>query len=175
MAPSHADSHRSRSHQAISLQKSLLPPSKTPRPAYHTQTTANTANSHLSAKQTSTLIGSRILKHPKTAAGDYRRKASTRSKITEIAYKNKPTSNATTQGVIIVHINNRLGGSTAIQCFPQDTIRTLKIIASLRLGIRPDAMMLKRQGQRALKDGLTLEDYEIGDGSSVDLEVDTED
>ena len=35
--------------------------------------------------------------------------------------------------------------------------------------------MLKRQGQRALRDGLTLEDYEIEDGSSVDLEVDTED
>ena len=35
--------------------------------------------------------------------------------------------------------------------------------------------MLKRQGQRALKDGLTLEDYEIGNGSSLDLEVDTED
>ena len=35
--------------------------------------------------------------------------------------------------------------------------------------------MLKRQGQRPLKDGLTLEDYEIGDGSSLDLEADTGD
>ena len=35
--------------------------------------------------------------------------------------------------------------------------------------------MLKRQGQRALRDGLTLEDLEIGNGSSLDLEVDTED
>ena len=35
--------------------------------------------------------------------------------------------------------------------------------------------MLKRLGQRALKDGLTVEDYEIGNGSSLDLEVDMED
>ena len=76
---------------------------------------------------------------------------------------------------MIVHINNRLGRRTAIQCSPQDTIHTLKLLVSLKLGIRPQAMMLKRQGERALKDGLTLEDYEIGDGCSLDLEVDTED
>ncbi len=35
--------------------------------------------------------------------------------------------------------------------------------------------MWKRQGQQALKDGLTLEDYEIGDGGSLNLEMDTED
>ena len=34
-------------------------------------------------------------------------------------------------------------------------------------------MMLKRQGERRLKDFLTLEDYAIGNGSSLDLEVDT--
>ena len=175
MAQSHADSHRSRSHQAIPLQKPLLPPSKTPRPAYRTQTMANTANSPLSAKQTTTLIGSRISKHRRTAAGDNRREASTRSRTAKNACKNKSTSNATTQGIIVVHLNNRLGRGTAIPCSPQDTIHKLKLLASLKLGTRPETMMLKRQGQRALKDGLTLEDYEVGNGSSLDLEVDTED
>ena len=34
-------------------------------------------------------------------------------------------------------------------------------------------MMLKRQGERPFKDFLTLDDYEIGNGSSLDLEIDT--
>lgn len=135
---------------------------------------ANTAKSHFSAKQTSAIIGSRISKHRKTTAADNRREVNTRNRTAEDAYKNKPTSNLTTQGVIVIHLNNRLGRRTAIQCSPQDTIHTLKLLASLKLGTRPEAMMLRRQGQRALKDGLTLEDYEIGNGNSVDLEVDTD-
>ena len=172
MAPSHADPHRSRGHQTTSLQTLL--PSKTSRPAHNSQTMANTTNSHSLAKQTSALVDSRISKHRKTKAGDDSREASTRSKTARNAYKNKPISNATTQGVIVIHLNNRLGGRTAIQCSPRDTIHTLISLASLKLGTRPEAILLKRQGQRALKDRLTLEDYEIGNGSSLDLEVDTE-
>lgn len=33
--------------------------------------------------------------------------------------------------------------------------------------------MLKRQGERPFEDSLTLEDYEISNGSSLDLEIDT--
>ncbi|KAK0510650.1 hypothetical protein JMJ35_007082 [Cladonia borealis] len=122
--------------------------------------------------QTSPVIGSSISKHRRTAAGNHKRRTSASRKPVGNAYQNKPISKTTTQAIIIVHINNRLGCRTAIQCSPLDTIRTLKMIVSCQLGIKPEAMLLKRQGQRALKDGLTLEDYEIGDGSSVDLEVD---
>ncbi len=174
MASSNDDFHESRSHPTNALQKALLRPSETPCPAYHTQTTANADNSCSVTKRSSTVIGSRISKHRSTAAGDHERETSNRNRIAGNAYKNKPSTN-TTQGIITVHLNNRLCRRTAIQCFPQDTIRTLKIIASLQLGIRPEAMMLKRQGQRPLKDGLTLGDYEIGNGSSVDLEVHTGD
>lgn len=34
-------------------------------------------------------------------------------------------------------------------------------------------MLLKRQGECPFRDSLTLEDYGIKDGSSLDLEVDT--
>ena len=175
MASSNGDFHNRHSHPANALPKPLLRQSKTPRPASPTQAAANTSNSHSSTKQTSTVIGSRISKHRKTAAGGPKREISNRSKTVGNAYNNNPTSNVTTQGVIVIHLNNRLGRRTAIQCSPQDTIHTLKLLASLKLGTRPEAMMLERQGQRALKDGLTLEDYEIGDGCSLDLEVDTED
>ena len=36
-------------------------------------------------------------------------------------------------------------------------------------------MMLKRQGERPFRDSLTLEDYEVRDGTCLDLEVDTGD
>ena len=176
MASCDGDSHKSRSHPTNALQKSFLRPSEIPRPAYHTRTTANVANSHSSTEQTPTVVGSRISKHRGTTAGDPKRETGTRSKVTRNAYQyNKPTGRATTQEIMVVHLNNRLGRRITIQCIPKDTIKTLKILASWQSGIRPEAMMLKRQGQRALRDELTLEDYEIGNGSSVDLEIDTED
>ena len=45
----------------------------------------------------------------------------------------------------------------------------------MKLGIKPEAMVLKGQGQRSLEDTLTLEDYEVGNGSWLDLEVGTGD
>lgn len=36
-------------------------------------------------------------------------------------------------------------------------------------------MLLKRQGERPFRDFLTLLDYGINDGSSLDLEIDTGD
>ena len=169
MAPSHADSHRSRSFPS-----SPLP--RTPRPTYHTHPIRNAATSHSSTKPNPSVNSSRISKHQRTRIGSQRRETVTRSRTVGNAYtENKPTSKTTPHGIIVVHLNNRLGRRTAIQCSPQDTIKTIKLLASLQLGTRPEAIMLKRQGQRALRDGLTLEDHEIGNGSSLDLEVDTED
>lgn len=52
-------------------------------------------------------------------------------------------------------------------------IAEFKKIAAMYMGMRPETMMLKRQGQRPMKNFLTLEDYEVGNGASLDLEVDT--
>ena len=76
---------------------------------------------------------------------------------------------------IRVFINNRLGTRTEILCSPTDTIGSFKKVAAVYMGTRPEAMLLKRQGERPLKDFLTLEDYGISNGSSLDLEVDTGD
>lgn len=77
--------------------------------------------------------------------------------------------------MIRVILNNRRGTRAEILCPPSDTVGDFKKVAVLRLGIQAEAMMLKRQGQRSLKGFLTLEDCEVGDGSALDLEVDTED
>ena len=76
-------------------------------------------------------------------------------------------------GMIILYINNRLGRRETIPCSPSDTVGDFKKVAALYLGTRAEAIMLKRHGQRPLRDKLTLEDYEIGHGMCLDLEVDT--
>ena len=74
-----------------------------------------------------------------------------------------------------VFINNRLGARTQVLCTPSDTIGAFKRVAAAYLGTRPEAMIWKRQGERPFKDYLPLMDYEILNGSSLDLEIDTGD
>jgi len=93
--------------------------------------------------------------------------------ITKKASENSYRANAPAE--IGVFVNNHLGIRTEIQCSRSDTIREFKLLAAVYLGIRPGAMSLKRQGRRPLKDYLPLEEYEIEDGSSLDLEVETGD
>ena len=76
---------------------------------------------------------------------------------------------------ITVRVKNRLGLTTDIRARPNQNIGDLKRVVSQRLGTRPEDILLKRQGLRPFRDRLTLEDYEIGNGSCVDLEVDTGD
>ncbi|CAF9918444.1 Putative actin patch assembly and actin polymerization protein [Imshaugia aleurites] len=75
--------------------------------------------------------------------------------------------------LIQVLITNRLGTRANIACLPSDTIGDFKKLAAAQLWIEAEAMVLKRQGQRALRDFLTLEDCEVGDGAALDLEVGT--
>ncbi|KAL8766861.1 MAG: hypothetical protein Q9194_006151 [Teloschistes cf. exilis] len=75
--------------------------------------------------------------------------------------------------MIKIFVNNRLGIKKEIPCSPTDTIEEFKKIAAMYMGMRSESFMLKKQEQRPMKDFLTLEDYEIGNGASLDLEVDT--
>ena len=75
--------------------------------------------------------------------------------------------------MIRVFVNNRLGAKAEIFCSPSDTVGDFKKIAARRLGTGAEAIRLKRQGQRALRDNITLGDYEIGIGSCLDYEIDT--
>ena len=75
-------------------------------------------------------------------------------------------------GVLMrVFINNRLGARTEVLCSPSDTIGAFKKVAAVYLGIRSETMVLKRQGERPSKDFIMLDDYGIGNGSSLDLKI----
>ncbi|RAL59932.1 hypothetical protein DID88_000558 [Monilinia fructigena] len=75
--------------------------------------------------------------------------------------------------MIIVHVNDRLGTKAAIPCLASDPIKLFKAQVAARIGRQPHEIMLKRQGERPFKDRLTLEDYGVGNGVQIDLEIDT--
>lgn len=82
-------------------------------------------------------------------------------------------SQASAPELIKIFVNNRLGSKHEIPCSSTDTIADLKKLVAFQIGSKPEAILLKRQGEKPLRDTLTLEDYEMGNGSSLDLEVDT--
>lgn len=75
--------------------------------------------------------------------------------------------------MIEVFVNDRLGTRVKVPCYASDTIKLFKAQVASMIGRHPREIMLKRQGQRPYKDQLSLEDYEISNGASVDLEIDT--
>ena len=82
---------------------------------------------------------------------------------------------ASTEEMIIVNVNDRLGTKAAIPCLPSDTVAQLKLMVAARIGREAGQIMLKRQGERPFKDHICLADYGVSNGVQLDLEVDTGD
>lgn len=82
---------------------------------------------------------------------------------------------ASSQRIIHVFVNNRLGSRFDIPCSPSDSIGDLKKLVAVYSGTPSEMILLRRQGMKPFRNKLTLEDYEIGDGASLDLETDTTD
>ncbi|KAI4199217.1 MAG: hypothetical protein LQ350_004773 [Teloschistes chrysophthalmus] len=85
----------------------------------------------------------------------------------------KPSNSAE---IKVIVVNNRLGIREEITASPTDTILNFKNFAALYMGMsaRGKAFILKKQGQqRPMGSFLTLADYEVEDGASLELEVDT--
>jgi ubiquitin-like protein 5 len=71
-------------------------------------------------------------------------------------------------GPIEVVLNDRLGKKVRVKCNPDDTIEDLKAVASAMIGTLPNKIRLMRWNT-ILKDHITLADYEVANGSSLDL------
>jgi len=92
------------------------------------------------------------------------------------APKTKPAKvAASTEAMIIVNVNDRLGTKAAIPCLASDPVKAFKAMVAARIGRQPHEIMIKRQGERPFKDQLTLEDYGVSNGVQLDLELDTGD
>jgi len=70
--------------------------------------------------------------------------------------------------LIEVYVNDRLGRRVRVKCSPDDTIGDFKKIIAAQIGTDPKKIILKK-GYDTLKDHITLYDYEINDGRSLDL------
>lgn len=87
--------------------------------------------------------------------------------------------------MIEVVLNDRMGHRIRVKCEyhrhcyylgcllmlyrPTDTIGDLKKLAAAHLGTKAEKLVIKRQQYTILKDHISLEDYEIQDGSGLEL------
>lgn len=97
----------------------------------------------------------------------------------------KPVAPQSSEPMIVVHVNDRLGTKAAIPCLASDPISMFLSIVDInptntsaelfkaqvaaRIGREPHEILLKRQGERPFKDQLTLEDYGVSNGVQLDL------
>jgi len=70
--------------------------------------------------------------------------------------------------MIEVIVNDRLGKKVRIKCNPSDTIGDFKKLVAAQTGTRYDKIVLKKW-YTIFKDTVTLGDYEIHDGCSLEL------
>ena len=82
-----------------------------------------------------------------------------------IKYADNTTANPL---MIEVIVNDRMGNKTRVKCCPTDTIKDLKRLVSAHTGTRYDKIRLQRW-HSILKDHISLSDYEINHGSSIDM------
>lgn len=64
--------------------------------------------------------------------------------------------------------NDRLGRKVKIKCEPDDTIGDFKKLVSAQTGTAPEKIVLKKWNT-VYKDHITLGDYEVGNGSSLEM------
>ena len=70
--------------------------------------------------------------------------------------------------MIAVTVNDRLGKKVRILCNEDDTVGDLKKVIAFKTGTRAERIILKRWNS-IFKDHIRLDDYEIGDGSNLEL------
>jgi len=70
--------------------------------------------------------------------------------------------------MIEVICNDRLGKKVVVKCEPDDSIGDFKKLLAAQIGTVPEKIVLKKW-HSTFKDHISLADYEIGNGSSVEL------
>lgn len=65
-------------------------------------------------------------------------------------------------------LNDRLGTKVRVKCDPQDTVGDLKRMVAAQTGTRPEKLKIMKW-HTVYKDHITLADYEISDGMSLEL------
>lgn len=70
--------------------------------------------------------------------------------------------------MIAITVNDRLGKKVRLLCNEDDTIGDIKKVIAVKTGSRAERIILKKW-YTIFKDHITLKDYEIGNGSNLEL------
>ncbi|CAF0871148.1 unnamed protein product [Adineta ricciae] len=70
--------------------------------------------------------------------------------------------------MIEIICNDRLGKKVRVKCNPDDTVGDLKKLIAAQTGTKAEKIVLKKW-YNIFKDNVTLADYEIHDGMSIEL------
>jgi ubiquitin-like protein 5 len=70
--------------------------------------------------------------------------------------------------MIEVIINDRMGKKVRVKVNTSDTIGELKMILACQIGTKPEKIRLQKWNI-VYKDHITLDDYEVKDGSGMEL------
>lgn len=70
--------------------------------------------------------------------------------------------------MIEVIANDRISKKVRVKCFPTDSIFMLKQLIAAHIGTKPEKIRLQ-SAYTVYKDKISLQDYEIKDGSSIEL------
>ncbi|KAF9529794.1 ubiquitin-related domain-containing protein [Crepidotus variabilis] len=71
-------------------------------------------------------------------------------------------------GLIEIIANDRLGRKVRVKCSPEDTVGDLKKLIAAQTGTDASKIQLKKW-YTIYKDHITLGDYEINDGMSLEM------
>ncbi|CAH01428.1 ubiquitin-like protein HUB1 [Kluyveromyces lactis] len=71
--------------------------------------------------------------------------------------------------MIEVLVNDRLGKKVNVKCLSEDTVGDFKKVLSVQLGTASASKIVLQKGGSVLKDHITLEDYEVHDGTNLEL------
>ncbi|KAJ8101246.1 ubiquitin-related domain-containing protein [Lipomyces tetrasporus] len=71
--------------------------------------------------------------------------------------------------MIEVICNDRLGKKIRVKCLPDDTIGDFKKLVASQIGTAPEKISIEPFRYTTFKDHITLADYEIHNGMSLEL------
>ena len=89
----------------------------------------------------------------------------------DLVREGKLVHNSYAPVLIEVVVNDRFGKKQRIKCCPADTVFDFKKLISAQIGTRPEKMRLQK-ANIIYKDHLTLDDYEIKDGTGLEMYYD---
>lgn len=70
--------------------------------------------------------------------------------------------------MIEIIVNDRYGSKERIKCYPTDTVENFKMLISAKTGTKNERIKLQK-GPKILHDHITLDDYEIKHGMSIEM------